>query len=432
MAKQTIGEFLATLRKANGYTQQEVADRLGISNRTLSGWECDKVLPDILLLPALAELYGVTVDEILCGERKEKEQVNISGKSVRGLLKNKLSHFGYHANILVGLIATGIILMAVGFVSSLVALLIGVATVLVSISVLLALWRATETSVDEDIDSYGPYCLLIRRKMSICLYVISAVLVAWALFIFCFIYAFQAHFVGAVVPISMVVCPIFAIGLFVFGWQIYKSALKKWGGDVALNKITKDRQYFWAVTFWGIIPIVIAIILIIVFAFVQPVIRETLYENDDIDAFIRYMETFDNGSEEIYIPLSDLEKTAEFGVIYEYQDGIYYLFKRNVQEVSAHIYWGNPQDNPISQDYAVKYYSDDGSFSVFDARHHAYINADRNFVIELYDSGAAVVHIHTLDLSYTVNIVAIIVIGIDVLICAILCVFKRNKFSVKL
>ena len=41
MAKQTIGEFLATLRKANGYTQQEIADRLGISNRTLSGWECD-------------------------------------------------------------------------------------------------------------------------------------------------------------------------------------------------------------------------------------------------------------------------------------------------------------------------------------------------------------------------------------------------------
>ena len=69
MEKKSIGAFLAVLRKANGFTQQEVADRLSVSNRTVSSWECDSALPDILLLPALAELYGVTADEILARKR---------------------------------------------------------------------------------------------------------------------------------------------------------------------------------------------------------------------------------------------------------------------------------------------------------------------------------------------------------------------------
>lgn len=78
MTRQTIGAFLATQRKAHGYTQEEVADKLGISNRTLSKWETDRSSPDILYLPALADLYGVTVDEILRGERAKREEQPLS------------------------------------------------------------------------------------------------------------------------------------------------------------------------------------------------------------------------------------------------------------------------------------------------------------------------------------------------------------------
>ena len=66
-----IGDFLAALRKARGYTQQAVAERLNLSNKTISKWESGGGLPDITVLPALAELYGVTVDEILAGQRLE-------------------------------------------------------------------------------------------------------------------------------------------------------------------------------------------------------------------------------------------------------------------------------------------------------------------------------------------------------------------------
>ena len=62
------GVDLAMLRKARGMTQQEVADRLGVSNKTVSKWESGGGFPDITVLPALAELYGVTADDILAGE----------------------------------------------------------------------------------------------------------------------------------------------------------------------------------------------------------------------------------------------------------------------------------------------------------------------------------------------------------------------------
>ena len=65
------GAYLASLRKAAGMTQQDAADRLGVSNKTVSKWESGGGFPDITVLPALAELYGVTADDILAGEPVE-------------------------------------------------------------------------------------------------------------------------------------------------------------------------------------------------------------------------------------------------------------------------------------------------------------------------------------------------------------------------
>lgn len=59
------GAFIASLRKEAGLTQQEVAAYLGIANKTVSKWECGRGYPDITLLPAIGELYSITVDELL-------------------------------------------------------------------------------------------------------------------------------------------------------------------------------------------------------------------------------------------------------------------------------------------------------------------------------------------------------------------------------
>ena len=64
MDMEKTGTYLASLRRGRDMTQQQVADILGVSNKTVSKWESGAGLPDIAALPALAALYGVTADDI--------------------------------------------------------------------------------------------------------------------------------------------------------------------------------------------------------------------------------------------------------------------------------------------------------------------------------------------------------------------------------
>ncbi len=73
MDKKTIGQFIATLRKANGMTQKELADKLNVSDKAVSRWERDESAPDLTLIPVIAEIFGVTSDEILRGERRSSD-----------------------------------------------------------------------------------------------------------------------------------------------------------------------------------------------------------------------------------------------------------------------------------------------------------------------------------------------------------------------
>ena len=70
MEAKTIGSFIAALRRANGMTQKDFAERLNVSDKTVSRWERDEGAPDLTLIPVIAELFGVTCDELLRGERK--------------------------------------------------------------------------------------------------------------------------------------------------------------------------------------------------------------------------------------------------------------------------------------------------------------------------------------------------------------------------
>lgn len=75
MEKKTIGSFIAALRKANGLTQKQLADKLNVSDKAVSRWERDECAPDLSLIPVLAEIFGVTSDEILRGQRVNPDAV---------------------------------------------------------------------------------------------------------------------------------------------------------------------------------------------------------------------------------------------------------------------------------------------------------------------------------------------------------------------
>ena len=70
MERKSIGMLIAALRRANGLTQKQLADRLGVSDKAVSRWERDESLPDLMLLPVIADLFHITVDELLRGERR--------------------------------------------------------------------------------------------------------------------------------------------------------------------------------------------------------------------------------------------------------------------------------------------------------------------------------------------------------------------------
>lgn len=119
MEKKTIGAFIAALRKANGMTQKDLADRLNVSDKTVSRWERDDGAPDLSLIPVIAEIFGVTCDELLRGERKSPEerteQIEETEYSPKGekqrqrLLKAKLSQCQTLTYISMGISVVGLI-----------------------------------------------------------------------------------------------------------------------------------------------------------------------------------------------------------------------------------------------------------------------------------------------------------------------------------
>lgn len=97
MDQQKIGRFLKALRKGSGLTQEQLAERLGVTNRSVSRWETGSNLPDLDLLIELADLYQVELREILDGERvreqmdKEIEETARKVADYSGMEKEKLT-----------------------------------------------------------------------------------------------------------------------------------------------------------------------------------------------------------------------------------------------------------------------------------------------------------------------------------------------------
>ena len=72
MNQKKIGRFLKELRKEMGITQEEFAEKLDVSSRTISRWETGANMPDISLLVNIAEIFNVSIPEIINGERKSE------------------------------------------------------------------------------------------------------------------------------------------------------------------------------------------------------------------------------------------------------------------------------------------------------------------------------------------------------------------------
>lgn len=118
MVRKSMGDFIAVLRRAKGLTQAELADKLSVSDKTVSRWERGEGAPDISLIPIIAHIFGVTSDELLRGERNPTApgDLDFSGElSKRGqkqftrLLEMNLSKAKNQSLVSLGIMVTGLI-----------------------------------------------------------------------------------------------------------------------------------------------------------------------------------------------------------------------------------------------------------------------------------------------------------------------------------
>ena len=120
METKTIGKFISILRKANGYTQAQLAEMLGVSNKTISNWENEISYPDLSLIPVIADLFGVTSDELLRGEKNTNKKVNeqyIETKTLKvkeNIKKNLMNQYSNYIYISLGILFVSYLFLFLG------------------------------------------------------------------------------------------------------------------------------------------------------------------------------------------------------------------------------------------------------------------------------------------------------------------------------
>ncbi len=85
--EKTIGKKLYELRKQSGFTQDYVAEKLGVSAQAVSKWENDISCPDIMALPNIATLYGISIDELF---KNDDIQSNVKYEKIEKVNENEL------------------------------------------------------------------------------------------------------------------------------------------------------------------------------------------------------------------------------------------------------------------------------------------------------------------------------------------------------
>ena len=117
MDTKKIGKFIAEKRKEKGYTQEELGNILGVSNKTISRWENGNYMPDLSLLISLSETLDITLNELLTGEKIEEEKIiEITEENLKNTIdytQDKLDT--EYKKTSLGMILVGLLLCCVSF-----------------------------------------------------------------------------------------------------------------------------------------------------------------------------------------------------------------------------------------------------------------------------------------------------------------------------
>lgn len=355
--KKTMGNFLAALRKANGYTQQDIAEKLGVSNKTLSSWETDKTCPDLTLIPVLADLYGVTADEILRGERRKAEARQAAAeteprpnadeptaRAVRAVLKKQSETYKGRNEILRGgavgawlFVAVGLLLLFfVNLTAGIILCVLGAVGFIVVVAALQVVSVKAVSFADEQSEGTREIVSLYLRKLSAIKDVTRLVLLAPLLLIatvlpFCFVsFAFQPDKspaggpsnsgsvgLGQLTPTSFsvaaVLCVVIGLGLL-FGAALWWE--RRRAADGAGEQAYRDNRRLLCKTFLGAaVPCLVSLVLVVLSAVSGLFVHgERLYAAADRAEMQTYLQT---------VVFDPSDAPVREGVVQADADGVY-------------------------------------------------------------------------------------------------------------
>lgn len=242
MEKKTIGKFISVLRKANGMTQRELAEKLFVSDKTVSRWECDECAPDLALIPTIAEIFGITADELLRGERNsltvngEPDSIKQKAKSdkrFKTMLHNRLTKHKNMTLVSVGLIALALI-SAMVFNLGLLKGVVGfcVALVFLVAAVICQIFFATSCTMS--VDEEDTYCDNVKKANSDI--AIIALKVIWAtIVVFAFVLPLALlcnAYIGLTIGSWVTLGGTFSLIAFVLSYIVYVFVVRK----ILINK----------------------------------------------------------------------------------------------------------------------------------------------------------------------------------------------------
>lgn len=106
MNQEKIGKFILEIRKQKGMTQKELAEKIGVSDKTISKWECGNSIPDISYLESLCNSLNISVNELLSGERLSEESYSEKAEeNIMALMKeNESNKKGNYTRIFIGIV----------------------------------------------------------------------------------------------------------------------------------------------------------------------------------------------------------------------------------------------------------------------------------------------------------------------------------------
>ena len=103
MKKQTLGVMIASIRKERGMTQLELAEKMGVTDKAVSKWERDLSCPDVSSIPQLAEILGVSVDELM--QVKDITKETSSQDNIKGIIDTAFKGVGLAMGIAVAVLS---------------------------------------------------------------------------------------------------------------------------------------------------------------------------------------------------------------------------------------------------------------------------------------------------------------------------------------